>query len=56
MTKKPVGTMGLREILCRDYGKFCVGITGLKNPMADPVRMTACFLRVSIINPPPLAI
>ena len=20
MTKKPVGTMGLREILCRDYG------------------------------------
>ena len=33
-----------------DCTKFWVEITGLKNPMADLVRMTACFLLVAIIN------
>ena len=46
--KIPFGIMGLHEVLGRDYG--------IKNPMGDPVRMTACFLRVSITNPLSLAI
>ena len=36
--------------------KFWVGITGVKNPIGDPLRMKACFLLVSITDPPSLAI
>ena len=36
--------------------KFWVGITGLKIPIGDPLRMKACFLRVSITDPPLLAV
>ena len=36
--------------------KFWVGITGLKNPIGDPLRMKACFLQVSITDPPLLAV
>ena len=36
--------------------KFWVGITGVKNPIGDPLRMKACFLRVAITDPLSLAV
>ena len=40
----------------RDCMKFWVGITGVKHPIGDPLRMKACFLRVSITDPPSLTV
>ena len=48
MPKTTLGITGLHEVLGR--------ITGVKNPIGDPLRMKACFLRVSITDPPSLAV
>ena len=48
MPKITLGITGLHEVLGRDYGT--------ENPIGDPLRMKACFLRVSITDPPSLAV
>ena len=51
---------GLTVYAGRSWGVGCqktLGITGLKNPFGDPLRMTAYFsLWVSITDPPSLSV
>ena len=48
MAKITVGITGLHEVLGRDYES--------ENPIGDPLRMKACFVRVSVTDPPSLAV
>ena len=48
--------LGLKVCAGGAMPKITLGITGVKNPIGDPLRVKACFLRVSITDPPPLAV
>ena len=48
--------LGLKVCAGGAMPKITLGITGVKNPIGDPLRVKACFLRVSIADPPPLAV
>ena len=48
--------LGLKVCAGGGMPKITLGITGAKNPIGDTLRMKACFLRVSITDPPSLAV
>ena len=48
MPKITLGITGLHEVLGRDYGS--------EKLYWDPLRMKTCFVRVSITDPPSLAV